>query len=76
MGDITLEFMPDKAPNHVRNFLRLAQAGVYDGMAFHRVAKGFVIQTGLSAVAKRAAVGERSSVSCATSSRSSTTRRT
>lgn len=46
MGNITLEFMPDKAPNHVRNFLRLAQAGVYDGVGFHRVAKGFVIQTG------------------------------
>jgi len=45
-GNITLEFMPDKAPNHVRNFLRLAQAGVYDGMAFHRVVKGFVAQTG------------------------------
>ncbi len=46
MGNIALEFMPDKAPNHVRNFLRLAQAGVYDGMAFHRVVKGFVAQTG------------------------------
>lgn len=45
-GNIALEFMPDKALEHVRNFLRLAQAGVYDGMAFHRVAKGFVIQTG------------------------------
>jgi len=46
MGNITLEFLPDKAPEHVRNFLRLAQAGVYNGMAFHRVAKGFVVQTG------------------------------
>jgi peptidyl-prolyl cis-trans isomerase B (cyclophilin B) len=46
MGSITLEVMPDKAPEHARNFLRLAQAGVYNGMAFHRVAKGFVIQTG------------------------------
>jgi cyclophilin family peptidyl-prolyl cis-trans isomerase len=46
MGKITIEFTPDKAPEHVRNFLRLAQAGVYDGMGFHRVAKGFVIQTG------------------------------
>lgn len=46
MGSITVEFMPDKAPEHVRNFLRLAQAGVYDGMGFHRVAKGFVVQTG------------------------------
>jgi cyclophilin family peptidyl-prolyl cis-trans isomerase len=46
LGSIALEFMPDKAPNHVRNFLRLAQAGVYTGMSFHRVAKGFVVQTG------------------------------
>jgi peptidyl-prolyl cis-trans isomerase B (cyclophilin B) len=46
MGAITLEFMPDKAPETVRNFLRLATAGVFDGTAFHRVARGFVIQTG------------------------------
>jgi len=46
LGSITIEFLPDVAPGHVRNFLRLAQAGIYDGMAFHRVAKGFVIQTG------------------------------
>ena len=46
MGDITVEFFPDRAPEHVRNFLRLAQAGVYDGTAFHRVARGFVIQGG------------------------------
>ncbi len=46
MGNITIEFMPEKAPAHVRNFLRLAQAGVYDGVGFHRVVKGFVIQTG------------------------------
>ena len=46
MGSITLEFAPDKAPEHVRNFLRLAQAGVYNAMGIHRVAKGFVIQSG------------------------------
>ena len=46
LGDITVEFRPDKAPMHVRNFLRLAQAGVYDGMTWHRVVKGFVIQSG------------------------------
>lgn len=46
MGAITVEFFADRAPNHVRNFLRLAQSGVYDGTAFHRVAKGFVIQGG------------------------------
>ena len=46
LGAITLELFPQKAPEHVRNFLRLAQAGVFDGTAFHRVAPGFVIQTG------------------------------
>jgi peptidyl-prolyl cis-trans isomerase B (cyclophilin B) len=46
MGEIELSFTPDKAPEHVRNFLRLAQAGVYDGMSFHRVLKGSVIQSG------------------------------
>ena len=46
MGTITFQFSPDKAPNHVRNFLRLASVGFYDGTAFHRVVKGFVIQGG------------------------------
>ena len=46
MGEIALEFFPDRAPMHVRQFLRLAASGVYDGTAFHRVAKGFVIQGG------------------------------
>jgi cyclophilin family peptidyl-prolyl cis-trans isomerase len=45
-GPITIEFLADKAPETVRQFLRLADAGVYNGMAFHRVAPGFVIQTG------------------------------
>lgn len=45
-GNITVEFRPDKAPEHVRNFLRLAAAGVYDGTAFHRVVRGFVVQGG------------------------------
>ena len=46
MGNITVQFSPDKALNHVRNFLRLASVGFYDGTAFHRVVKGFVIQGG------------------------------
>ncbi|MGE0041092.1 MAG: peptidylprolyl isomerase [Vicinamibacterales bacterium] len=46
MGNITLAFTPEVAPEAVRNFLRLAEAGVYDGMAWHRVVKGFVVQTG------------------------------
>jgi peptidyl-prolyl cis-trans isomerase B (cyclophilin B) len=45
-GPITIEFLVDKAPNTVRQFMRLAASGVYNGMAFHRVAPGFVIQTG------------------------------
>ena len=45
-GVITIAFDPARAPEHVRNFLRLASAGVYDGTAVHRVVKGFVIQTG------------------------------
>ena len=46
MGEIELEMLPDKAPETVRRFLRLAQAGVYDGTAVHRVVPNFVIQTG------------------------------
>ena len=46
LGPVTIEFFPDKAPEHVRAFLRLASAGVLDGTAFHRVVRGFVIQTG------------------------------
>jgi cyclophilin family peptidyl-prolyl cis-trans isomerase len=45
-GPITIEFLPSKAPGHVRAFLRLAAAGVFDGTAFHRVVRGFVVQTG------------------------------
>jgi peptidyl-prolyl cis-trans isomerase B (cyclophilin B) len=45
-GPVTIEFLPDKAPEHVRAFLRLASAGVFDGTSFHRVVRGFVVQTG------------------------------
>ena len=45
-GEITMELFPHLAPNHVRNFLRLAKIGLYDGVRFHRVVPGFVIQTG------------------------------
>src|SRR5215475_13183661 len=45
-GNIVIEMLPGKAPNHVRHFLRLASLGAYDKTAFHRVAPGFVIQAG------------------------------
>lgn len=45
-GDILVEFWPDVAPNHVRNFLDLSATGFYDGTTFHRVIPGFMIQGG------------------------------
>ncbi len=45
-GDISLEFFPDTAPNHVRNFLKLGSSGFYDETTFHRVIPGFMIQGG------------------------------
>ncbi|HSN68676.1 MAG TPA: peptidylprolyl isomerase [Thermoanaerobaculia bacterium] len=45
-GTITIRFFPDKAPNHVKNFIDLAESGFYDGVRFHRVIPGFMIQTG------------------------------
>jgi peptidyl-prolyl cis-trans isomerase B (cyclophilin B) len=45
-GVIVLEMLPEKAPAHVRHFLRLASTGAYDQSAFHRIAPGFVIQAG------------------------------
>ena len=45
-GVIHAYFYPDVAPNHVRNFLYLAQKGFYSNVPFHRVVEGFVIQAG------------------------------
>jgi cyclophilin family peptidyl-prolyl cis-trans isomerase len=46
MGQITIEFFPNAAPKHVENFKALAKKGFYDGVKFHRVIKGFMIQAG------------------------------
>lgn len=43
---IKLELYPDKAPITVANFLKLAGEGFYDGLIFHRVIKGFMVQGG------------------------------
>ena len=45
-GDMTIAFWPDVAPKTVENFKKLARAGFYDGTAFHRIIKGFMIQGG------------------------------
>jgi cyclophilin family peptidyl-prolyl cis-trans isomerase len=46
MGDITIEFYPDKAPVTVKNFFSYVDEKFYDGTIFHRVMKGFMIQGG------------------------------
>ena len=42
-GDIEIKFMPDVAPKHVENFIKLAKTGFYNGTIFHRVIPGFMI---------------------------------
>jgi peptidyl-prolyl cis-trans isomerase B (cyclophilin B) len=45
-GDMTIAFWPDVAPKTVENFKKLARAKFYDGTAFHRIIKGFMVQGG------------------------------
>ena len=46
LGPVTLELDADAAPKTVTNFITLAKAGYYDGLIFHRVIPGFMIQGG------------------------------
>ena len=45
-GRLIIEFFPDVAPNHVKNFVTLAEDGFYTGTIFHRIIEGFMIQGG------------------------------
>jgi len=45
-GEMVIAFWPDVAPKTVENFKKLARDGFYDGTAFHRIVKGFMIQGG------------------------------
>ena len=45
-GDFTIELFADRAPNTVKNFKDLTEKGYYDGLTFHRVIAGFMIQGG------------------------------
>ena len=45
-GAMKIELYPETAPNTVRNFIALVQNGFYDGLIFHRVIPGFMIQGG------------------------------
>ena len=46
LGTIVVELLPQAAPRTVANFIGLAKAGFYTGLVWHRIVKGFVIQTG------------------------------
>ena len=46
LGNIEFKLLPELAPEHVRNFIKLSQSGFYDGTLFHRVIPGFMIQGG------------------------------
>ncbi len=46
LGKIAIKFFPEKAPNHVKNFLNLCRSGFYNGTKFHRVIPNFMIQGG------------------------------
>jgi cyclophilin family peptidyl-prolyl cis-trans isomerase len=45
-GTVTIEMLPDVAPQHVARIKELAREGFYDGVVFHRVIDGFMAQTG------------------------------
>ncbi len=45
-GNVTVQLLPQEAPNTVSNFVFLARQGYYNGVIFHRVINGFMIQTG------------------------------
>ena len=45
-GEMVIEFWPEVAPQTVENFKKLAREGFYDGTAFHRIVKGFMVQGG------------------------------
>lgn len=45
-GPIKIEFFENAAPNHTKNFIKLAKEGFYDNIVFHRIKPGFVIQAG------------------------------
>jgi len=45
-GEIAFDFFPDDAPNTVASFIKLTRAGYFDGLTFHRVEPGFVVQGG------------------------------
>ena len=60
LGEIEIGLFPEDAPQHVRQFLRFSELGLYTGTRFHRVIPGFVIQGGLIATRKEPVLREHS----------------
>jgi peptidyl-prolyl cis-trans isomerase B (cyclophilin B) len=46
LGEIRIELLPEIAPATVENFIKLAEEGFYEGISFHRVIPGFILQAG------------------------------
>ena len=46
LGEIELELFPEAAPITVENFTKLVSEGFYDGLTFHRIISGFMVQGG------------------------------
>ncbi len=46
LGDVTIELYPKKAPKTVANFIQYVEDRHYDGLMFHRIIPGFMVQTG------------------------------
>ncbi len=57
-GTVEIELLPDLAPAHVERIKTLAAQGAYDGVAFHRVIDGFMVQTGDVQWATRETIGQ------------------
>ena len=45
-GEVTIELYEDIAPKTVANFVKLVESGFYDGLTFHRIMDGFMVQGG------------------------------
>ncbi|HXV65734.1 MAG TPA: peptidylprolyl isomerase [Nitrosopumilaceae archaeon] len=61
-GHLAIELFPQDAPNHVKKILNLAEIGFYDGIAFHRVIPGFMIQGGDPATKQNKTIGPGSTL--------------
>ena len=57
-GTVKMELYPQMAPNTVTNFIKLAENGYYDGLTFHRIIEGFMMQGGQGPTTSKTIKGE------------------